>query len=298
MELTQLIYFVSVAKTENMVMSAAQLHISQPALSMSIKRLEDELGIKLFDRRNKSITLNEYGHAYLRYVEAGLKQIENGREAMAAIAADREKRIKIVAPAYYIYGRFMDQVNAAFPDIVIESRRVNSWNIKDALLDGEIDICLSSMPIESSELESVFLIRWSRCALVSEKHRLAKRKQISFSELKDENFVAYTTDSIPRYDLDELCRKKNFSPRIICESGSLYEQLEVVRRQNCVKVTSEETARNVNISGLKTIPIADEDTFIDLYMLNKKGDESRPHLAELRDFIAEYFRNIRAETEK
>ncbi|MBQ4370191.1 MAG: LysR family transcriptional regulator substrate-binding protein, partial [Oscillospiraceae bacterium] len=116
--------------------------------------------------------------------------------------------------------------------------------------------------------------------------------------LKDENFVAYTIDSVPRYDLDELCRKKNFSPRIICESGSLYEQLEVVRRQNCVKVTSEETARNVNISGLRMIPISDEDTFIDLYMVYKKGNESRPHLAELRDFIAEYFRGIRAEAEE
>ena len=60
MDINQLVYFADVAKTQNMGQSADNLHISQPALSMSIKRLENELGTELFDRHNHSIFLNSY----------------------------------------------------------------------------------------------------------------------------------------------------------------------------------------------------------------------------------------------
>lgn len=77
MDLMQLQYFVQVAKLESITKAAEVLHISQPALSLSIKRLEDELGVELFNRVRKRIFLNEVGQDFLNELLPTLKQLDN-----------------------------------------------------------------------------------------------------------------------------------------------------------------------------------------------------------------------------
>lgn len=80
MEWDQINYFQTVANVQHITKAAKLLSISQPALSRSIARLEDELGVQLFDRKGRNIYLNRYGKMFLHRVEQSIKQIELGKQ--------------------------------------------------------------------------------------------------------------------------------------------------------------------------------------------------------------------------
>jgi DNA-binding transcriptional LysR family regulator len=81
LEWQQLEYFRAVAKTEHFRKASEQLSISQPALSRSITKLEEELGISLFDRTGRSVKLNQFGRLFLKRVENGINEIEMGEKS-------------------------------------------------------------------------------------------------------------------------------------------------------------------------------------------------------------------------
>ncbi len=83
MDFTQLVYFVEIARLQNVTKAAERLHVAQPALSQSLQKLEQELGTKLFDRIGKSIRLNEDGRIMFRYSEQILELYHNAREELA-----------------------------------------------------------------------------------------------------------------------------------------------------------------------------------------------------------------------
>ncbi|MBT2673194.1 LysR family transcriptional regulator [Streptomyces sp. ISL-14] len=80
MDWHQINYFQKVASVQHITRAAEQLSISQPALSRSISKLEDELGVQLFDRKGRNIYLNRYGKMFLNRVEQSIKQIEIGKQ--------------------------------------------------------------------------------------------------------------------------------------------------------------------------------------------------------------------------
>ena len=85
MELLQLLYFQVVAQEEHITRAANTLHVSQPALSKTIKRLEDELGVPLFTRVGKTIRLNAKGEIFLRYVTTALSALSDGKNTLTSL---------------------------------------------------------------------------------------------------------------------------------------------------------------------------------------------------------------------
>ena len=80
MQIHQLEQFCAIARIEHMTKAAAELHVSQPTLSLNISRLEDELGTELFDRSGRNIRLNEYGTTFLYHVERILDELETAKQ--------------------------------------------------------------------------------------------------------------------------------------------------------------------------------------------------------------------------
>ena len=90
MELLQLQYFLQLANLQHVTKTARQLHVSQPSLSATIKKLEAELGAPLFIRKGRNIVLSPYGEAFKQYAEEAFLSLENGRQAVARLR--REER--------------------------------------------------------------------------------------------------------------------------------------------------------------------------------------------------------------
>ena len=95
-KLSQLIYFKTVAETGKMSLAAKKLYVSPPALSIAIANLEEELGVQLFDRKNKKITLNAQGKAYLLRVNQILDDLSSANREILSMALDDENTVDVV----------------------------------------------------------------------------------------------------------------------------------------------------------------------------------------------------------
>ena len=148
-ELLHLHYFRKVAQTGHMSRAARELHISQPALSQTIARLEKELGAPLFDREGRRIRLNAYGEAFLEEVEKALAALEEGKRKVADMAGLERGVISLDATFLPHFPDVMQAFLRLHPDVRFNMSQAPSKKAKEELLaSGRIDCCISCSPVE------------------------------------------------------------------------------------------------------------------------------------------------------
>jgi DNA-binding transcriptional LysR family regulator len=210
----QLRYFVAVARSEHMGRAAEQLDLSQPALSRSIQKLEQELGLPLFDRVGRGVRLNQAGNILLRRVDRACAEFDD---------AVRELRdfghTKIVSVGYLsTFGvRLIPEVVKGFralePELQFKLFEAPNPLLAKQLLAGELDLCVSTHLMDSA-LEWRPLFQEELYAIVPRDHRFATRKSIELVEFADEPFVALRAGHGLRFVLDNLCQQAGFKPKI------------------------------------------------------------------------------------
>jgi len=223
MELSQLEYFKELAAIRHFTAAAQSIAISQPALSRSIKRLEEELGVPLFDRVGKSIRLTRYGEIFLEYATRALEEIKNGRQALAALSAPTKGIVNLGflhSLGTYLVPELIRQSHALFPQIQFTLTQNNSVYLLQPLLDGKVDLLLSSeltAPLVKWEplcLEELFVV-------VPRGHRLARRGSIHLAEIAAEPIVTFK----PEYNLRALCEDSfaslHLAPHIAFEGDEI-----------------------------------------------------------------------------
>jgi DNA-binding transcriptional LysR family regulator len=203
MELRQIRSFLSVAETLHFGRSAELIHLSQPALSLQIRALEEEVGARLFERNRRKTTLTAAGLAFRDDAAAALSQLEQAirRAKLAANGKLGLLRIGFISTA----GREM------VPAIVRQFRELNSEvelslrNIVTAeqvrmLETGALDIGFLRVPIgEHPVLDVVTVHREPFVLVVPSSHKLAKRKRVRLRELAGQDFVAYERAYAPGF---------------------------------------------------------------------------------------------------
>ena len=145
MEWQQLEYFRIVAKTEHFRKAAELLNISQPALSRSITKLEEELGICLFDRIGRSVKLNQFGRVFLKRVENGLNEISYGVEEINHLKNPYTGMVSIAFLQTFgisILPEIIRNFNEQYPLVEIQLYQNNIFSSVGQLLNREVDLCL------------------------------------------------------------------------------------------------------------------------------------------------------------
>ncbi|MEC0177591.1 LysR family transcriptional regulator [Paenibacillus favisporus] len=218
MELLQLKYFQTVARLEHMTKAAEELHIAQPALSKTIARLEQDIGVPLFDRHKQKIRLNSYGKLFLQQVEPALTMLEEGRRQVADQAGLEQGRIVLATTNHKCDAEFISSFLSAYPKVNLRLTQTTSHDEKiELLLDGELDFCITSLPIEHEEIESIEFLREEIFLVVPSGHPLSNRTSICLSELAGEPFIGLDRKHSYRVLTDQLCKSAGFEPTISCE---------------------------------------------------------------------------------
>ncbi|MDD9147267.1 LysR family transcriptional regulator [Sporolactobacillus sp. CQH2019] len=220
MEWQQIEYFQVVARLQHMTQAAEALSISQPALSRSIARLEEELGVSLFERQGRNIILNQYGKLFLKHVNRILKEIEETKREIQALL-DPEYGEVSLGFLHTLGVNMVPDILRTFqcnhPHTKIKLYQNNNISLLRQLQVGEIDLCLVHHAFDFPHIQWEKLWTEELFIMVPASHPLAKRKSITLDEIQSEPLISYKPGFELRKIADKLCRKANFTPNITFE---------------------------------------------------------------------------------
>jgi DNA-binding transcriptional LysR family regulator len=225
MELQQLEYFRTVARTEHFTQAAEELGITQPTLSRAISRLERDLGVALFDQHGRSVRLNRYGRALLPHVERALGALHEAERELVDLS-DRDRGVIAFGFAHALGTRVVPDLIASFrqqhPRARFQLLQNASHIILAELEAGEVDLALvSPLPPASERIESVELASEELYLVVPHDHRFAKRRAVKLAELRDDTFVCLRQGYALRTLTDGFCAQAGFAPKIAFEGEEI-----------------------------------------------------------------------------
>src|ERR1700719_3731128 len=203
MELRQIRSFLSIAETLHFGRTAELIHLSQPALSLQIRALEEDVGVRLFERNRRKTTLTAAGFAFRDDAVRALSQLEQAIRG-ARLAANGKLgllRIGFISTAgSEIVPNIFRQFRELNPEVEFSLRAITTADQVQMLETGSLDIGFFCLPIgEHSGLEGVTWLRERFVLVVPASHPLAKRKRARLSEVAGENFVMYERTYAPGF---------------------------------------------------------------------------------------------------
>lgn len=218
MDLLQLKYFQVVAHMEHMTRAAEKLYIAQPSLSQSIAKLEEELGVPLFDRQGRRIHLNQFGRAFLKRVERIFRELDEGKREVADLAGLEEGSIALAVASTQPLPDLLSGFLSRHPRVRFRLFQQQSLaNVVQQLERGEIDLCISSPPIEKPGITWVPLLTEEIFLLVPAGNPLARRGSIRLIDAANESFISLKPGHGLRDLMDEFCKKAGFVPDVAFE---------------------------------------------------------------------------------
>ncbi|MCZ7644404.1 MAG: LysR family transcriptional regulator [Planctomycetota bacterium] len=213
MDFNQLRYFIEVARVKNFTRAAKNCHIAQPALSMQVRKLEVELGIKLLKRLPRGAELTQEGEVFLPYAERVLNTLNDAQNVAADLNGASRGVVRIVTlPSACVY--VLPPKIAAFKrdhprvDIVLEESV--SANIPNVVLSGAFDLGVTQALEPIGRMRRALMQREELLLAVSEKHPLAAKQEVRLKEAAGETFVVTKKDTEFRHLAEDLCRRAGF----------------------------------------------------------------------------------------
>jgi DNA-binding transcriptional LysR family regulator len=242
MELRQLAYFVAVAEARNFTRAAERIPIAQPAISQQIRRLEAELGERLFLRDRRGIRLTPAGQALLPHARATLGAAAGGREAVAALSGLLTGRLAVglVHPLPdRRFPRLLGTFHRTHPRIELTLIEDQTDALLAALAAGQLHAALIGQghyERPPPDVESLLVAQEPVVVAVHPTHRLAERGSIPLGALRAEPMVTLTRASKLRSTLETACHAAGFAPRIVAETSDLGVVVELAAEQLGVAV--------------------------------------------------------------
>jgi len=235
MQMRHLECFLAVAEELHFTRAAQRLHLSQPPLSRHIKELEEELGVTLFQRTRRSVTLTDAGKAYEQRVHSILSQLEQAREEARRIQRGEMGTLTIGfvgALAYEFLPGLLRRYRARMPKVHLVLRDLVPAEQIEALAVGRIDVGFAGIRPDDCgpEVAHRVLRRERMVAALPDSHPLAKRKRIPLEALAEEPWVVMGRSVSPTYDrfIRRLCAQAGFSPRVEQEAARAQAMLGLV----------------------------------------------------------------------
>jgi LysR family hydrogen peroxide-inducible transcriptional activator len=231
MEVHQLRYVCAIAETGSFSRAAERCQVAQPSLSQQVSKLEEELGIRLFDRLARSVLLTDAGRTFLPHARTILHETELARSEVDGRRRDSRGTVIVgviptVAP-YYLpqrISRFMQRFPEAGLRVVEETTPV----LLESLRTLAIDIAILSLPLPHRGFQTTPLLTERLCAALPPDHPRANASSISLRELRDERFVMLRDSHCFREISLAACHRAHLDPRIAFESNQISSLLGMV----------------------------------------------------------------------
>lgn len=233
MEFRQLHHFVAVVETGSISAAARHLYLAQPAISASIKKLEGELKMPLLHRRDRGVSLTEAGQQFLQHARQILQQAKDAKLAMHAIEGLEQGEVEIGVPTMlgsYFFPPLLMAFKHQYPALTLNIVDTGTRNIRQKLLNGELELGVIADKDLLPELDSGKLIQEEMVVCMAPDHPLAEKKQIEYRDFLANELILFGKSSYLHTLIEKISLEENTTPKIAFTSNLLPLIKSVVRK--------------------------------------------------------------------
>ena len=216
-DLNSLTYFKKVAELQHFTLAAEELRVAQPSLSRTISRLEQSLGVQLFDRAGRNVTLNPYGEIVLRHTNRILQELFDIERELADYS---DQSHQLVTLSLYAASKLFPQMVTAFKHKhpLIRLKVIQESPSPD--VSEECDLTLSSSIYPLSSPNTITLFAEDILLALPDSSPLANRPFVDLIEVSHEKFICLHKGKSLRKITDTYCQIAGFEPTVVLESDS------------------------------------------------------------------------------
>jgi DNA-binding transcriptional LysR family regulator len=283
-----LVYFVAVAEELHFGRAATRCHVSQPALSKQIKRLERLVGLHLFDRGHGQVSLTEEGRRLLDSARDVLITAQHFVENSARERARKSGRLRVafVAQAANEYTPLiMRAFSDLYPNVSVVLRQLGTSEVAEALRDGSADIAILRLPIDTNGLVVTPLFCEQRVVVLPADHPFAHHQTLSIGDLLDEPWIINATED-PAYQAFARGAAHRNPDRTITIGATIHtvgEYLEAVVARQGIGLAPESATRYYSHPGIVYVPVPDVEPSVAALAWPEQPDHTHPLAVALLD---------------
>ncbi|SDI32634.1 LysR family transcriptional regulator [Alteribacillus bidgolensis] len=294
MDIKQLHLFLEVYKEMSISKASQKLHISQPALSKSLLQLEQELGLRLFDRSTRHLHITKEGEIMLSHAQKVIRDMEDMKQEAEDIKLRKKGSFKFGLPPVIGSNIFPDII-ASFktynPEIEMEIVEEGAKIMEASLLEGKIDVGVGILPVDHELFEIRPIVKKDLLLVVSTDHPLADRKRVELKELANEHFLMFQK-GFSLYDrVRQGCIEAGFEPFIVHESTQWDFLVEMTKKNLGITLLPEMLCQKIDLYGASTLEVTNPTISWNLAIIWRKNSYQSHAAKAWVDFVEDALQN-------
>ena len=270
MELRQLEYFQMASRLHNITRAAERLRVSQPNITVAIKKLEAELGIQLFDRSQKQLALTPEGAVFLNRIELALRNIQDAVLEVNDYKQLQKGTIKIGIPPMmgaYLFPKIFSSFQKKYSHLDIYLHEEGSMSIREQLERDELDFGIIIISGASHNLQLLPMTTSQIVACVPENSPLAAKERLTKDDIAAANVIMLKEGSFLRQTILGKLKEQSITPNIVLESNQVVTIKGLVASGVGISFLLDMVLEDA--PGVKAIPL-EEPLFVDVGLAWKK----------------------------
>jgi DNA-binding transcriptional LysR family regulator len=298
MELRLLKTFQAVAEAGSFTHAAARIHLTQAAVSVHIRQLEEEIATPLFLRVNKKLYLTEAGRALLVHAETILRAHDEAKAELASLGESSRGRLRIgvTSTTFTLHPlpEILSEIKRRFALLDLAVVGGTSERIVEQILAGHLDVGIVSLPVEASDLTTETLRSDRLVAVMNPTHRLAAEKSVTMAQLTAEPLILSEHGGNTRRLLDLFFEKHHLEPTIIMELQRTEAIIKMVELGFGVTILPHGAARTgVARDSLRAVPVKELSVRWQFGVAYLKSDYIAPALESFLKLCRAYIAGAR-----
>jgi DNA-binding transcriptional LysR family regulator len=287
-DLNDLLAFRAVAELNNFRRAAESVHLSQPAFSRRIDKLEQALGVRLLERTTRRVTLTAVGREFERKVRELMDELDYTLLGIRGVAATRMGEVTVAcvpSAAYYYLPRVILQYKESCPRVRVKLHDASANEVLTAVSRGEADFGINFIGAQEGDIDFVPLMEERFVAACRRDHPLARLKQVSWKQLSSHGFISVTRSSGNRLLLDQALAGVKDRPQSLYETHHVTTTLGLVEAGLGVAAVPAMAMPGADHPVLVSVPLVEPAVTRKLGLISRRGRSLSPAAQQLYDLI-------------
>jgi DNA-binding transcriptional LysR family regulator len=288
-DLNDLLAFRAVAELGNFRKAAETVHLSQPAFSRRIDKLEQALGVRLLERTTRRVTLTTVGRDFERKVRELLDDLDNTLLGIRGVAANRMGVVTVAcvpSAVYYYLSRVIRQYHEQCPRVRVRVLDSGANQVLSAVINGEADFGINFIGAQEGELEFQPLVEERFVAACRRDHPIARLRKVSWAQLATHDMISVSQTSGNRLLLDQALAGLPGRPQSIYETQHVTTMLGLVEAGLGVAAVPSTAMPGPDHPLLVSVPLVDPVVTRRVGLIRRRGRKLSPAAQQLYDLFA------------